>query len=151
MHGNSEAPRLVLDTNVVLDWLLFRDPSCTPLAAALASGHATWITTAAMLNELAHVLGRGTLAAWQPDSASIDASCRRWARQVEPDAYPAPGSPALRLRCSDPDDQKFIDLALQLGRDACLLSRDRALLRLARRARDAGVAILRPQDWPPAR
>ena len=39
-----------------------------------------------------------------------------------------------------------LDLALQLGR-CTLLSRDRAVLRLARRAAPWGVSILAPQRW----
>jgi predicted nucleic acid-binding protein len=50
------------------------------------------------------------------------------------------------MRCTDPDDQVFIDLAL-----ACkarwLLSKDRALLKLARRARALGLSIQPPASW----
>ena len=49
-------------------------------------------------------------------------------------------------RCTDPDDQKFIDLALSLP-GATLLSRDRAVLKLARRARPLGMTIVTPQAW----
>src|SRR5690606_29320402 len=41
---------------------------------------------------------------------------------------PAPVAPDCRLPCSDPDDCKFLDLAVG-RRTAWLLSRDRALLR----------------------
>jgi len=55
------------------------------------------------------------------------------------------------LRCADPDDQMFIDLALAV-RACWLFTRDKALLRLAPRARDRGVCVLRPADWqvPPS-
>jgi len=132
----------VLDTNVVLDWLVFRDPSCAALVETLEAGRARWICTTAMHDELMHVLDRGTLAAWKPDRAAIAAAHARWAEIMD-----IPGAPGVaRLRCTDPDDQKFIDLAAQLG-DACLLSRDRAVLKLARRARAAGFAILTPEAW----
>jgi predicted nucleic acid-binding protein len=54
----------------------------------------------------------------------------------------APRTPALL--CRDPDDQKFLELAL--ATDArFLVTRDRALLDLARRAQEQhGLAILRP-------
>jgi hypothetical protein len=39
----------------------------------------------------------------------------------------------------------FIDLALQLG--GALLSRDRAVLKLARRARALGLTIATPEVW----
>ncbi len=49
------------------------------------------------------------------------------------------------MRCRDPDDQPFIDLAVQHG--AQLISRDLAVLKLARRARTRGAEILTPQQW----
>jgi len=142
METSKLPPALVLDTNVVLDWLVFRNPACAPLVEALEAGRVRWVGTAAMRDELSHVLGRGTLAPWQPDLEAIAEAHRRWAQLVEASAAPTPA----RLRCADPDDQKFIDLAAQLG-DACLLSRDRAVLKLARRAREAGFAILTPEAW----
>jgi predicted nucleic acid-binding protein len=87
------------------------------------------------------VLDRGVAAAWRPDRAAITAAFERLACQVEPGPLPLPG-----LRCTDPDDQMFIDLAL-CTRSSWLFTRDRALLRLARRARPLGVAVIRPADW----
>ena len=142
MQTPDPAAPLVLDTNVVLDWLVFRNPACAPLIAALEGGRARWVSTAAMRDELMHVLGRGTLAAWQPDLESIAAAHRHWAQMIDADGRPTRAG----LRCTDPDDQKFIDLAAQVG-NACLLSRDRAVLKLARRAREAGFAILTPEGW----
>ena len=49
-------------------------------------------------------------------------------------------------RCSDPDDQKFIDLALHAGA-RWLLSHDKAVLRLAAPARRLGLQILPPARW----
>ena len=49
------------------------------------------------------------------------------------------------LICSDGDDQMFIDLAWSHRVD-CLFTRDKALLRLSRRAREDGVLVLRPVD-----
>lgn len=51
-----------------------------------------------------------------------------------------------RLRCSDPDDQKFIDLAVA-RRVHALLTRDHAVLRIASRARRLGVLIATPEAW----
>ncbi len=135
---------LVLDTNVVLDWLVFRDPAAAPLGPALAQGQWCWHATAAMRSELEQVLTYDALAAWSPDADDVLRQWERWVRYVEPADAPL----SAGLRCTDPDDQKFIDLALQLGR-CTLLSRDRAVLRLARRAAPWGVSILAPQRWQP--
>jgi predicted nucleic acid-binding protein len=133
---------LVLDTNVVLDWLVFRDPRCDALARGLLRTQLRWLATEAMRKELEHVLTRGTLDAWKPDRAAVLARWDRWATQVEPLA----SAQSTAMRCTDPDDQKFIDLALQVGATA-LLSRDRAVLALARRARAVGLDILSTADW----
>ncbi len=135
---------LVLDTNVVLDWLVFRDPAAAALGPALAQGQWRWHATTAMRSELEQVLTYEALSAWSPDVDDVLSQWERWALRIEPAAAPL----SATLRCSDPDDQKFIDLALQLGR-CTLLSRDRALLRLARRAAPWGVSILAPQRWQP--
>ena len=135
---------LVLDTNVVLDWLVFRNPSAAGLEPALESGRWRWYSTASMREELEHVLTYGSIEAWSPDRSGLRATWARWAVTVEPVAP----SLAVALRCTDPDDQKFIDLALQLGR-CTLLSRDRAVLKLARRALPHGLRILPPERWAP--
>jgi uncharacterized protein len=136
-------PLFVLDSNVVLDWLVFRDPSCRGLAQLITSGQARWVTTRAMRDELEHVLTRERFAARQPDTGAVWSAWTRWASMVE---AAADASPACQLRCTDPDDQKFIDLALQISATT-LLSRDRAVLKLARRARALGLDIQTPSAW----
>jgi len=138
-----EPSSIVLDTNVVLDWLLFRNSGCDALNAALVAGDVRWIASAAMREELAHVLARGTLEKWRPDLAALWA---RWDRHCTEVPAAPPLGPAAALRCSDPDDQKFIDLAV-----ACnarwLLSHDRAVQRLARQLLDRGVTVTTPAAW----
>jgi uncharacterized protein len=138
-QADPEAPGVVLDTNVVLDWLLFKDPSVAALADAVASGRLRWLATAAMRAELAHVLGRRLAAERQADPASI---LTAW------DAHALIGvePPAQRLLCTDPDDQKFLDLAFAAGA-RWLVSRDRALLKLHRRAAHQGLTIVPPARW----
>lgn len=137
-------PIAVLDTNVVLDWLVFRNPSVLALVETLGSGRLQWVATEAMREELHHVLSRGHLAAWRPGPVEIWA---HWDRHCTLYPTPAPRR-ADRLRCSDPDDQKFVDLARE-GAD-WLLTRDRALLVLAPRLRSCGVRIVTPEAWTEA-
>jgi uncharacterized protein len=128
---------LVLDTNVVLDWLVFHDPSAEPLAQALNAGRARWCVCTRMLGELSEVLQRPFLDPWRPNATAIQVAIERHANHH--DVPPSPSPPALQ--CTDRDDQVFIDLALHIGATA-LLSRDRAVLRLARSARRLGLDIL---------
>ena len=133
-------PAAVLDTNVVLDWLVFEDPGVATLAAALAAGRLRWLACPSMRAELALVVERPQFAAWQPDPARVLAAFDRHAV-----ACPAP--PPSRLLCRDASDQPFVDLALH-GGARWLISRDRALLVLARRARLQGLDIAPPARWP---
>jgi len=131
----------VLDTNVVLDWLVFGDPAAGAIGAAIEAGQQHWIATRPMLDELMQVLQRPVFDRWrgsviQHALTSTTSLCT----MVEAD-MPQPAA----LRCKDPDDQKFVDLALARG-VRHLYTRDKALLDLAGRAALQGVVILRPVD-----
>ncbi|WP_368408583.1 putative toxin-antitoxin system toxin component, PIN family [Caldimonas mangrovi] len=134
---------MVLDTNVLLDWLVFRDPYIVSLAQALQDGRLHWVATAPMQEEMERVLTYSWIAARQPDVTTIRSVWRTHARFIEPVAPRAP------LRCKDPDDQKFIDLAVAQGAD-WLLTKDRELLKLAKRAAQLGVSVARPLEWRPS-
>jgi uncharacterized protein len=134
-------PMIVLDTNVVLDWLLFADPGVRALATAIEQGRLRWIATAAMRGEFAHVLGRGLAAAHGAEAAGFNLTWEQFCVE-HPSAPPA----AAPLRCTDADDQKFLDLALAAGA-RWLVSRDRALLKLRPKAAALGLAILAPSQW----
>ena len=145
MSPPNEPQPIVLDTNVVLDVLLFADVRSAPLLAALRGGTSLrWMASPSMRVELAHVLTRPMLQPWQPDS---DAVLRAYDQCVQPCDAPPPLPPARSaLRCRDPDDQPFIDLALQC-KARWLVTRDRDLLNLARPARRHGLAIVVPEAW----
>jgi predicted nucleic acid-binding protein len=134
---------IVIDTNVVLDWLVFRNAGCESFVRELLAGRLQWLATAAMRDELAHVLARGFDRSWNADHDAIWAAWNAHTTQVP---VVASSGTASRVRCSDIDDQKFIDLALASGA-RWLLSRDRAVLKLARRSRAFGLDIVTPKDW----
>ena len=131
---------VVIDTNVVLDLLVFGDAAAMSLAAALHAGRLRPLATPAMLDELADVLSRPLLTNWPIDPAEVLRKARAMCREADP-------APLLAApRCADPDDQKFIDLAWTWPA-RWLFSRDRALLALARRAQAHGLGILTPAAW----
>ncbi|MFG6490086.1 putative toxin-antitoxin system toxin component, PIN family [Roseateles sp. BYS78W] len=140
-----ERPAIVIDTQVVMDWLVFRDERVQALTTAVTSGRLRWLVAPAMRDEIRHVLGRGVAASYAPDLAFIEAQFDAHALAVD-----AAGLQPLagRLVCRDPDDQKFIDLALAAGA-RWLVSRDKAVLALAKRARLRGLAIVTPERWSP--
>ena len=130
---------VVLDTNVVLDWLVFRDARVVPLVAAIQGGRVQWLACAAMREELAHMLGHRTLASWTPDPD-------RALAVFDSLSIPRDPPPPTRLKCSDADDQVFVDLAVATGA-RWLVTHDRALLSLARRARAFELAVVVPTAW----
>ncbi len=135
---------LVLDTNVVLDLLVFDDPATRELARQLAGAAVYWLATAAMRDELQRVLTYRHIAArllsQGQDGAGVLLQFDRLSHWREAAAPAA-------IRCSDRDDQPFIDLAV--AHRAVLLSKDHAVLRLHRKLLGAGAAAWSPRaDWP---
>ena len=141
-HEREQPATLVLDTNVVLDWLVFREASSQLLHSKVVAGSVRWLASDAMRDELAHILARGIVDDWSPDREAVWGAWQRHAVLL-PDP---PFSAAARLRCTDADDQKFIDFALA-HRARWLLSRDRAVLKLRKRAAVLGLSILTPEAW----
>jgi len=127
---------IVLDTNIVLDLLVFEDPASQPLKQALLGGQVRWLATAAMRDELERVLAYAQIA---PRLALSRCTPADVLLQFDRLVQLAPPAPRAALRCSDPDDQKFIDLALV--HQALLLSKDRAVLRLQKRLAALGVRV----------
>jgi predicted nucleic acid-binding protein len=136
------APRVVLDTNVLLDLWVFADPAVAPLAAALAAGRLQPVRSAATDGELRAVLARPVFALSPERQGELVADWLAGALAVE-----AP--PVTGLRCRDPLDPKYVELAVAAGA-RFLVTRDRALLALARRARDRGIAVLAPAGFAAA-
>lgn len=141
--------RIVLDTNVCLDLFVFDDPRCARLHASLRAGEVIAVTDQACRAEWLRVLEYPALAldvhARAAATARFDAVMQPWpSTPAAPDAPPPP-------RCRDPDDQKFLDLAIR-ARARWLLTRDDHLLRLARRAARDGLFVIQPpQLWTPGR
>ncbi len=138
------AKRIVLDTNIWLDWLVFNDASVLHLKKTVSEGRAEVCIDSACEAELERVLAydlaRHTLDA--AAQAACLAECRRIARRID---TPAPEAQRKRLaRCVDPDDQKFLELALAAQADA-LITKDHKLLELAKRTRS--FRILKPRKF----
>ena len=125
-------PLAVLDTNVVLDLFVWDNPVAEPLRALIRNGEMCCLSDEECLDELSRVLTYPKLnldtAAQQSIHVSYRACCTVLANQ-----RPEHVSPILP-RCSDRDDQKFIALAVR-GKADFLLTRDNALLKMAKRMR----------------
>lgn len=121
------ATTLVLDTNVVLDAFLFEDRRTAALRGLLREGRVHWIATTAMRDELERVLAYPRIVAQLEKrgraAPEVLSAFDAGARMVDAAA-------PCGIRCADADDQPFLDLAVARG--CGLLSRDKALLSLAK-------------------
>jgi len=144
-RASAKAHRLVLDTNVWLDLLLFADPRCERLRRALDSGAAVALVDSHCRDEWLRVLGYPLLRLTKQRADALQAAFDGIAVRLDTPVRARPW-PALP-RCRDPDDQKFLELAC--AADAgLLLSRDAALLSLAGRCRRSGLfRIDRPESF----
>lgn len=133
---------VVLDTNVVLDLWVFCDARCEALRTELQRGALRWVATAVMLEELGFVLRGNALRRWCAAPQSV---LQQLAQACRLEATVSTGADRAPV-CTDRDDQVFIDLAWRL-RTPWLFTRDRALLKLAKRARARGVQVATPEAW----
>lgn len=127
--AEGEAVRaLVLDTNIVLDLLVFADEAVAPVRALLAAGRLQWVATQAMRAELERVLAYPQivprLAYYELTAADVLARYDAQVRWMDV-------APRVSAVCKDTDDQQFIDLAV--AHRAILLSKDKAVICMRKR------------------
>ncbi|SAK80123.1 nucleotide-binding protein [Caballeronia fortuita] len=146
---NSAAPqpgalRVVLDSNVWIDILVFDDPATRPIHAALVARTLEALIDERCLRELTRVLDYPQFVRMAVDKTAALESVARLstlvAANIDENARPLP-------KCKDRDDQKFLELAHASGAQ-WLVSKDRAVLKLARRvARDFAFRIAEPKPF----
>ena len=132
--------KAVVDTNVLLALWLFRDPVVEPLHAAFAAGQLQPVRSAATDAEFAEVLARPGLFSVVPERQT------RLLENWQATASRVEAIHAAPWVCRDPLDQKFLDLAFST-QAGWLITRDRDLLKLARKSRRQGLLIVTPESW----
>ncbi|TAG46911.1 MAG: putative toxin-antitoxin system toxin component, PIN family [Betaproteobacteria bacterium] len=133
------AKRLVIDTNVLVSALVFRDSRHLPLRAAWQAGRVTPLLSISTYRELKKVL---CYPMFKLDDEQINAGIAHLGPFIEWVTIDRERIEALP-KCSDRDDQKFLNVALCGNADA-LLSYDRALLKL--RKRNLPFSIISPES-----
>jgi len=128
-------PVVVLDTNILLDVLVFDDSRAHPLRAALIAGSLDAVATDKTLAEFLDVIGREQFSLSQERQQEIMFQWRSWSRLINDQVLEA-----APWKCKDRDDQVFINLAYTL-KPAILISKDKMVLKIAKRAQKDGVVI----------
>jgi uncharacterized protein len=126
-RGGLNKPIIVLDTNIVLDWLVFEDGGMPELMAAINAREVVIASNQACIDELIRVLAYPT---FKLDSTAQNAALEKYLSYVE--ITPERASMLGQVpRCRDKDDQKFLELAAH-SRAVALISKDNAVLGLKR-------------------
>ena len=136
--------RVVIDTNVCVDLFVFRDSRYQSLLDALRDGRLQAVTNEHCRKEWLFILGYPHLPLNEESKAAAIAAYDSLITLLSVDAVP---EGIVLPVCKDKEDQKFIQLAYA-AKAALLLTKDKALLKLARRtARMDLFAIASPDAW----
>ena len=135
-YSGPQPRALVLDTNVVLDMLIFDDPHIPPIRELLAQGQLRWIADQAQRIELERVLHYSQIA---PRVAFYGKTAEGVLADFDAAVEYVAEAPKIRYTCTDPDDQHFLDLACE--HRAVLVSKDKAVLRLRKRVAQYGALV----------
>ena len=127
--------RVVLDTNVVVSALVFREGRLAWLREAWAAGRVVPLVSAETVAELVRVLAYPKLKLSEEETKNVLAHYMEHAEAVR-----EAGASVRVPECRDPDDRKFLQLAYAAKADA-LVTGDEDLLTLAGKSR---VPILTP-------
>ena len=128
--------RVVLDTNIVLDLWLYKDPATPALLEALTNKTVQWMATQVMRDELERVLAYTHIAQRLTFS---QLAAQDILAQFDAHAQLMPVAAKALFVCKDADDQKFIDLAAE--HQTQLISKDKAVLTMRNRMARLGVAV----------
>lgn len=140
--------RIVLDTNAVLDWLVFHDANMAQLRLALADGRVQIITHDPAVDELRRVLAYPQCKLQPVAQQDVLRHYQSQALNVAlPEGFAVTNLllPTGFPRCRDLDDEPFIALAYHARADA-LVTKDKDILRLRKRAARFGVTMLSPMQ-----
>lgn len=138
--------RIVIDTNVCLDLFVFRDPRWAVLHNALRARIVEAVTREDCRMEWLVVLNYTHLPLDEVSRPRAIAEFDALIDCVRLTDLEQRFDSHLPL-CKDPDDQKFLEIARDAGAQV-LITKDKALLKLAKRTARAGLfSIQSPEAW----
>ena len=130
----------MLDTNVILDLLVFKDPTAEPIRHLLDAKLVDAVRSEASMLELIDVIQRPMFKLSREEQDIILQAWESVTRLLENAAIES-----APFTCRDLDDQIFLDMAYSI-RPALLLSKDLLVLELRTRAKPHGVEITNQYD-----
>ena len=122
---NRRAPRIVIDTNLVLSALVFAQGRLTPLRQAWQDGRCQPLVSKVTASELIRVLAYPKFKLANDEQQELLADYLPWCRTVR-----MPNPPPPTPSCRDAFDLPFMQLALA-GKAGYLVTGERDLLALA--------------------
>jgi uncharacterized protein len=132
--------RVVFDTNVLLSLFVFSGSRFAPLRDEVEAGRWLAYTRPDCLDEF-HCVLKYPMFKLEAEAQKAAFAAYTAVAQM-PDE--SPSIQAVLPRCKDKDDQKFIELANEIGAD-WLVSADKAVLKLARKLADK-FEVLKPEQ-----
>ena len=133
----------VLDTNICLDLFVFHDALASDLLKAIQDNTLIAITREDCRSEWLRVLDYPKLALDETEKELSKQAFDRHIRIIDPEKRDYRTLPV----CRDKDDQKFMELAYD-AHASCLITKDKALLKLAIKNRKNGYfTIITPDQW----
>lgn len=129
-----DAPTVILDTNVVMDILVFEDPSVAPIRDAIRDQRLIPLLHPETFAELVDVLARPMFGLTEE---AVEAKALAWHTQCRFISGELP----VNTYCKDQEDDKFFQFAL-LARCPFLVTKDKLVLKARKRAKRDGIAVL---------
>lgn len=143
MNTQDKVPSAVFDTNICLDFFIFHDPFTCQVLDAVENGELLAVTRADCRDEFLKVLDYPKLSLTENDRKQAITSFDRFITVIEPEIK----NRFLLPVCTDPDDQKFLEIAFDANAQF-LFSKDKALLKLAKHNWKRGLfRIISPARW----
>jgi len=128
--------RVVLDTNILLDLFYFKDKSVAYLFECLKTEQVQGFTCELIWEELAEVLAR------KPFNQTVEEVNFIRSNYQNLLTWQTPQKNNSGIKCNDPDDQIFVELAVELA-PCSLITKDKDLLILQKKLQKFQVQTLK--------
>ena len=143
MDSPNATPLAVFDTNICLDFFVFKDPVSSHVLEAVNTHKLTAITREDCREEFLRVLAYQKLGLSENEQ---DQAITLFDQSLTVLTVPSKDKPRLPL-CTDSDDQKCLEIAYDANA-TFLFTKDKALLKLNRYNRKRGLfRIVTPAIW----